>query len=141
MSVTYETTSDGRVAVLHGVDTDAALRHLARSLVVGVAFGDCRGLVIDLGGRQPSAVTVDLLGEAGRARLRRQQVVTAAADAREVRDAVLRVREWMERADQSSTGVSALIAQNFSAVRSVVEAGISVARNFASCLLPWRPSS
>ena len=129
MSVRVDTTADGRVAVLRGLDSDVALHHLARSLLVGVAFADRRGLVIDLGGCQPSPETADLLRDAGEVRLRRHQVVTAAADARDVPRAVSRVRRWLDRVDHSGTDIAAVAKGDLASLRSIVEAGISIARS------------
>lgn len=139
MSVTLDTTSDGRVAVLHGLDTEAALSHLGRSLLHGAAFDDYRGLVIDLGGHQPSPPTADLLAHAGRERLRHHQVVTTVTTRREVPGAIDRTRRWIDRYDQPGNGgVAAVVARDASSLRSVVEAGVSIVSSLPIRLLRSR---
>ena len=141
MNVRVEGTRDGRVAGLRGVDSDAALHHLAHSLSVGVAFGGRRGLVIDLGGCQPAPETAELLRAAGQAGLRRRQVVTAAANSREVPAAVWRVRRGIDRVDHSGTGVPSMVVRDLSAVLGVADAGASIARGLIVALVSRRRSS
>lgn len=135
MSVRIESTTDDRISVLRGLDSDAALRHLAHSLIVGVPFGDRRGLVIDLGGCQPSTETADLLRAASQERLRHHQVVTAAADARELPRVVSRTRHWMDRVDRSGTDIVAAVKGDLSSLCGLVEAGLSIARSLMVRLL------
>jgi len=127
MSVTLETTTDPRVAVLRGVDTDAALRHLGRSLLAGAAFSDRRILVIDLGGCEPSAPTADLLREASRVRLRGHQVIASAPTARDVPATVARARGWLDRFDGSGPDLPAAVARDVASLRSLAGTGISIA--------------
>lgn len=141
MSVRVEPTSDGRVGVLRGLDSDVALHHLAHSLLVGVAFADRRGLVIDLGGCRPSAETTDLLRDATHARLRRHQVVTAVPDAREVAREVSRVRRWLDRVDHSGTDIPSMLKADLSSLRSLGEVALSIARSLINNVVHYRPAS
>lgn len=123
MSVTLDRSADGRIAVLRGIDTEPALRHVAQDLLGDCAFGDLLGLVIDLGGSQPSDGTADLLHDASRARLRQHQVITWAAGPA-VPEAVRRVRRSLDRFDQHGTpGLTALLRD----ARCVFDAGLSIA--------------
>jgi hypothetical protein len=127
VSVRIETTADGRIAVIRGVDTDNALRWLGQSLLVGSAFAGRRGLVIDLGGCQPSLATAEVLGNAGSARLRQHQVVTTAATASGVADAVDRTRRWLDRFDHPNRqNVTAGVVREMSWLRSLVDAGVAI---------------
>jgi hypothetical protein len=129
MSVRLESSSDGRVAVLHGVDTDAALRHLSRSLVAGCAFSDVRGLVIDLGGMALSPATADLLRDASRVRLQDHQVIATAASPAEVPSATAHARRWLDRFDGSGAeGSTTAIVRDVAAMRGLFEAGAGFAR-------------
>lgn len=102
MTICLDRPGQPDVAVLHGVDTDAALLHLCRSLVTGSAFDVYRALVIDLGGREPSAEAVAALDAAATARLRRHQFLTAAADSTEAAGALRRAATWLRHADVST---------------------------------------
>jgi len=128
VNVAIETSRDGRVAVLRGVDTDAALVHLGQSLLSGAAFSTQRGLVIDLGGCEPMPATTELLREAGRARLRSHQVVTTVPDDADVRAAVRRVTAWIDRLDRcGADGWIPTVSRNLSSLLGVVSAGASIA--------------
>lgn len=71
------------VAVQHGIDNEAALAHLCRSLVTGSVFDAYRALVIDLGGCPDLAESSgDDIGRASAAYRQRRQwlgVVGAAS--------------------------------------------------------------
>jgi len=130
MSVTLDPTGDGRIAVLHGVDTDAALRHLGRTLVDGAAFDGYRGIVIDLGGSRPTPATVTLLDDAGSAFLRHRRVIATVASSAEVPFAIARVRRWLDRFDRSATPPVpvVVVVRELAAVFGVAGAGVTMAR-------------
>lgn len=139
MSVTLSRTADNRVAVLHGVDSDHALAYLADSLLDDSAFGQYRGLVIDLGGAKPSQATAQLLVEAGRVRLRQHQLVTTASSARDVAAAVARTRRWLARFDHPDTNrLTSVVVRDLSSLRGVLDAGLSIGRGLVIRLLRRR---
>lgn len=119
MTVSLEHTRTGDVAVLHGVDTDAALAHLCRSLVTGSVFDTYRALVVDLGGLTELPEDVRrALDEASEACLHRRQYLGTVSDPGGIVPAIRQAREWLRLADGQPT----------STVRVVVSAALLPAR-------------
>jgi hypothetical protein len=130
MTVHLDTAAPGDVAVLRGLDTDAAVIHLCRSLALGTAFDVYRGLVIDLGGRALSAEATCALEQAAAARLRRRQLVSAATDSADAAGEVRRLGAWLRRTDPGPANSLSLLRSYAGMSRSLAEAGV---RAGASC--------
>lgn len=105
MTVTLEHSRTGDVAVLHGIDTDAALAHLCRSLVTGSVFDTYRALVVDLDGLEELPDdSRRALAEASDACLQRRQWLGTASGPATIVPAIRRARQWLRLADGEPAG-------------------------------------
>lgn len=100
MTVSLDVNPRSDVAVLHGVDTEAALAHLCRAVVTGSAFDVYRALVVDLDGA--TGISDDVateLAQAGAARRERGQWFDVADTDDDVDGAVARAKQWLRLVD------------------------------------------
>lgn len=109
MTVSLDVTPAGDIAVLRGVDSEAALAHLCRSLVTGSVFDVYRALVIDLDGRdQLDAEAVYALASASDALRRRRRWLGIAERHGDVAPAVAQARQWLRLVDGDRAIVAAV---------------------------------
>jgi hypothetical protein len=94
MTVTLDVTPTGDVAVLHGLDSEAALAHLCRSLVTGSVFDTYPALVIDVGDSEPDQAVAGDLRRAVEACLHRHQWLAVVHSSADVAGAVRQARQW-----------------------------------------------
>jgi len=114
MTVTLDIAPAGDVAVLHGLDSEAALAHLFRSLVTGSVFDTYPVLVVDVEGADTEQAPVaDELRQATEACLHRHQWLAVVHSSADVAGAVAQARQWRrlverERAVSLALAVSGL---------------------------------
>lgn len=94
MTVTLDVTPAGDVAVLHGLDSEAALAHLCRSLITGSVFDTYPALVIDVGDAEPDRPLAGDLRRAANACLHRHQWLAVVHSSADVVGAVAQARQW-----------------------------------------------
>jgi hypothetical protein len=94
MTVTLDVTRSGDVAVLHGLDTEAALAHLCRSLITGSVFDTYPALVIDVGDTESDRPVAGDLHLAAEACLHRHQWLAVVHSSADVAAAVAQARQW-----------------------------------------------
>jgi hypothetical protein len=137
MTIHLDRSDEHDIAVLHGIDTDAAILHLCRSLVTGSVFDVYRALVVDLGGREPSEEAADALATAATARLGRQQLFTAATDAEAAARAVRGAGAWLRFNDSGNSSYRGQsVARAYAGLmlglaEASVRAGVSCAKGMA----------
>ena len=94
MTVTLDVARAGDVAVLHGVDSEAALAHLCRSLITGSVFDTYPALVIDVGDTEPGRSLAGDLRRAAEACLHRHQWLAVVHSSADVAGAIAQARQW-----------------------------------------------
>ena len=97
MTVTLDVArsgGSGDVAVLHGVDSEAALAHLCRSLITGSVFDTYDALVIDVGDTNSDRSLAGDLRRAAEACLHRHQWLAVVHSSADVAGAVAQARQW-----------------------------------------------
>lgn len=94
MTVTLDVAPAGDVAVLHGLDSEAALAHLCRSLITGSVFDTYPALVLDIGDTEPDRPLATELHKAAEACLHRHQWLAVAHSSADVAGAVAQARQW-----------------------------------------------
>lgn len=100
MTVSLDVNPRSDVAVLHGVDTEAALAHLCRAVVTGSAFDVYRALVVDLDGcTELSDDVTNELARAGTVRQQRGQWFDVAESDDDLEGAVARAKQWLRLVD------------------------------------------
>lgn len=117
MTVFLDVAAQGDVAVLRGVDEEAALLHLCRSLVTGSVFDVYRALVIDLQGSEMSPAAADAIQEATDACLRRRQWLVATSSALDAAAAVTQARKWLSLVDRPADGLLTVVRRVFRVLR------------------------
>ena len=100
MTVTLDVEQTGDVAVLRGVDNEAALAHLCRAVVTGSAFDVYRALVVDLDGSEEAALAAaEQVQEARAARNERRQWFAVSASPDDLAAEIARARQWLRLVD------------------------------------------
>lgn len=80
--------------MLHGLDSEAALAHLCRSLITGSVFDTYPALVIDVGDAEPGPRLAGDLRDAAEACLHRHQWMAIVHSSADVAGAVRQARQW-----------------------------------------------
>ena len=124
MTVTLDVAPAGDVAVLHGVDSEAALAHLCRSLITWSVFDTYSALVIDVGEAEPEPSVAGELRAAVDACLHRHQWLAVVHSSADVAGAIAQARQWRrlverERALGIATQLSGLWSTFVGATGSV----------------------
>ena len=101
MTVTLDVAPSGEVAVLHGLDSEAAIAHLCRSLVTGSVFDTYPVLVLDLDGAPPDTEPSSALARATEACLRRHQWLAVVHSSADVAGAVRQARQWLRLVERN----------------------------------------
>ena len=125
MTVTLDVAPTGDVAVLHGVDSDAALAHLCRSLITGSVFDTYPVLVVDLTTAEALPAEEAAVPKATEACLHRHQWFAVVHSSADVASAVAQARQWRrllerERALDVAVFVSGLWSLGWGATGSVL---------------------